>query len=228
MAYFRQIHVSTWKDPWFFELEPDEKLLFIYMFSNENTSISGIYEIPFRVICFETGLSSEFVKTALDKFEKANKIYFENGVIWVKNLRKYNASTSEKIKKGIENDLAKIPECPIKQHYITYYSPNIPYTKGIDTLSLQDKTIQKEDNTTDGSHIFSLYEQEIGALTPLIAEQIKDWVDNHPQIWIEEAIKIAVENNTRKVAYVNGILKNWRTDGKDSKKIPDEIFVELS
>ena len=142
MAYFRQIHVSVWKDPWFFDLEPDEKLLFIYLFSNENTSISGIYEIPFRVICFETDLSSEFVKKTLDKFEQANKVYFENGVIWVKNLRKYNASTSTKIIKGIENDLSKIPECPIKQRYITYYSPNIPYTKGIDTLSLQDKTIR--------------------------------------------------------------------------------------
>ena len=228
MAYFRQIHVSTWKDPWFFDLEPDEKLLFIYLFSNENTSISGIYEIPFRVICFETGLSSEFVKVALDKFEEASKVYFENGVIWVKNLRKYNASTSEKIKKGIENDLAKIPECPSTQRYIAYYSPNIPYTKDIDTLSLQDNTKQDKDNTKDSSYIFSLYEQEIGLLTPLIAEQIKDWVDNHPQNWIEEAIKISVESNKRNVRYINGILKNWRTDGRDSKKIPEEVFVELS
>jgi hypothetical protein len=142
MAYFRQIHVSSWKDPWFFDLEPDEKLLFIYLFSNENTSISGIYEIPFRVICFETGLDTEFVNTTLDKFEKAKKVYFENGVIWVKNMRKYNASTSEKVMKGIENDLAKIPECPIKQLYIAYYSPDIPYTEGIDTISLQDNTIR--------------------------------------------------------------------------------------
>ena len=150
MAYFRQIHVSTWKDPWFFDLEPDEKLLFIYLFSNENTSISGIYEIPFRVICFETDLDTKFVKLTLEKFEQAKIVYFENGVIWIKNLRKYNASTSIKVIKGIENDLARIPECPIKQLYISYYSPDIPYTEGIDTISAQDNTIPYTDTIPEG------------------------------------------------------------------------------
>lgn len=80
-----------------------------------------------------------------------------------------------------------------------------------------DKDIDKDKNG-DGSHVFELYEQEIGILTPMIAEQVKDWIENYPHKWLEDAIKIAAENNKRKISYINGILKNWRTDGRDGEK----------
>ncbi len=44
MADFRNIHTHIWKDAWFCELQPDEKLLFIYLFSNERASVCGMYE----------------------------------------------------------------------------------------------------------------------------------------------------------------------------------------
>lgn len=63
-------------------------------------------------------------------------------------------------------------------------------------------------------NIFVLYEQNIGALTPLIADQLRDAEQTYPTGWIEEAIQKAVENNVRKWRYVLAILERWRQEGK--------------
>ena len=63
-------------------------------------------------------------------------------------------------------------------------------------------------------NVFVLYEQNIGALTPLIADELRDAEQTYPIGWIEEAIQKAVENNVRKWRYVVSILERWRQEGK--------------
>jgi DNA replication protein len=63
-------------------------------------------------------------------------------------------------------------------------------------------------------NVFVLYEQNIGSLTPLISDQLRDAEQTYPLTWIEEAIGIAVENNSRKWRYVHSILERWRQEGK--------------
>lgn len=63
-------------------------------------------------------------------------------------------------------------------------------------------------------NIFVLYEQNIGALTPMIVEELRDAEKTYPARWIEEAIKIAVENNVRRWRYVSTILERWRQEGR--------------
>ncbi len=63
-------------------------------------------------------------------------------------------------------------------------------------------------------NIFVLYEQNIGTLTPMIAEQLRDAEQNYPAAWVEEAIGTAVSNNVRKWAYVVSILERWKIEGK--------------
>lgn len=63
-------------------------------------------------------------------------------------------------------------------------------------------------------NIFVLYEQNIGPLTPLIAEQLRDAEESYPVAWIEEAIEVAVHNNARKWVYISRILERWREEGK--------------
>jgi DnaD/phage-associated family protein len=67
-------------------------------------------------------------------------------------------------------------------------------------------------------NIFVLYEQNIGLLTPLIAEELRDAEKTYPADWIEEAFRIAVEHNVRRWRYVCSILERWATEGKDSGK----------
>lgn len=117
MANYRQIHVSIWKDSWFLDLEPDEKLLFIYLFSNESASLSGLYKLALKVICFETCLDKAFVTKTLAKFEKADKVYYRDDTVWVKNMTKYNRG-STKVELRVISDVNDIPDCELKRMYL--------------------------------------------------------------------------------------------------------------
>ncbi|MBP9500656.1 MAG: DnaD domain protein [Candidatus Promineofilum sp.] len=63
-------------------------------------------------------------------------------------------------------------------------------------------------------NIFVLYEQNIGALTPMIAEELREAEQTYSPQWIEEAIRLAVTNNVRRWRYVQSILERWRQEGK--------------
>jgi len=67
-------------------------------------------------------------------------------------------------------------------------------------------------------NIFQLYESNIGALTPMIAEELGEAEETYPLNWIEDAIRIAVERNKRNWRYANAILKRWQIEGRDVKK----------
>jgi len=67
-------------------------------------------------------------------------------------------------------------------------------------------------------NIFVLYEQNIGALTPMIADRLREAEDSYPATWIEDAIRIAVENNVRKWRYVEAILEDWDKRGRDERE----------
>ena len=63
-------------------------------------------------------------------------------------------------------------------------------------------------------NIFVLYEQNIGALTPIIAEELREAEQIYPPHWIEDAITQAVTNNVRRWRYIRAILERWRTEGR--------------
>ena len=62
--------------------------------------------------------------------------------------------------------------------------------------------------------VFRLYEQNIGLLTPLIAEHLVDALETYPPDWIEDAIAEAVSYNRRSWRYVQRILENWAVTGR--------------
>ncbi len=63
-------------------------------------------------------------------------------------------------------------------------------------------------------NIFVLYEQNIGLLQPLIAEELREAERTYPMSWIEEAFRIAAERNVRNWRYVRAILERWAQEGK--------------
>jgi len=65
-------------------------------------------------------------------------------------------------------------------------------------------------------NIFALYEQNIGMITPMIAEELKEADKLYPPQWIEEAFKEAVTLNKRSWKYIARILERWASEGKDS------------
>jgi len=64
-------------------------------------------------------------------------------------------------------------------------------------------------------NVFALYEQNIGALTPLVADRLRGAETQFPAGWIEEAIRMSAEYNKRSWRYVEAILRRWEAEGKD-------------
>lgn len=131
MAGYRQIHTQIWKDEWFIELKPDEKFLFIYLFSNELSSISGLYKIPIRVMHNETGIPIERIEEIVSRFIADEKIQYESGTVWIKNMWRYHKNASARTQIKVWNDINSIPDCIVKRDCIQYL-----YGIGMDTLDV--------------------------------------------------------------------------------------------
>ncbi len=81
---------------------------------------------------------------------------------------------------------------------------------------LEDRYVQKAAPAALAPpNIFKLYEQHIGVLTPLIAEELKEAEKEYPPEVILDAFRIAAENNARKWSYVRAILVAWTREGKN-------------
>ncbi len=63
-------------------------------------------------------------------------------------------------------------------------------------------------------NIFVLYEQNIGLLQPMIAEELKEAEQTYPPEWIEDAFREAVLQNKRNWRYVRRILERWAVEGR--------------
>jgi hypothetical protein len=118
VSVYRQIHTRIWQDAWFLDLLPEEKLLFVYTFSNEHSTLCGLYELPLKTMAFETGLRTDAITLTLHRFGEAGKVLYAPPYIWVPNLRKYNENGSPKVAAMIQAQLADIPDCELKRRYL--------------------------------------------------------------------------------------------------------------
>lgn len=64
-------------------------------------------------------------------------------------------------------------------------------------------------------NIYTLYEQNLGPLTALISEDLREAEATYPQVWIEDAFREAVRLNRRNWKYIRAILERWKAEGRD-------------
>jgi len=60
-----------------------------------------------------------------------------------------------------------------------------------------------------------VYEDEIGLLTPSVAEALAEAGERYPQEWIVDALRLAAKNNARSWRYAEAILRRWDVEGRD-------------
>ena len=67
-------------------------------------------------------------------------------------------------------------------------------------------------------NVFQIYEANIGALTPLVAEELREAEQLYPYEWLEEAMRESALQNKRSWRYVSAILHRWATEGRKREK----------
>ena len=67
--------------------------------------------------------------------------------------------------------------------------------------------------------IYALYEENIGTLTPLLADELRAAEADYPAAWIREAFREAVSLNRRNWRYIARILERWREEGRNDAAV---------
>ncbi|RLT28108.1 MAG: DnaD domain protein, partial [Chloroflexi bacterium] len=60
-----------------------------------------------------------------------------------------------------------------------------------------------------------VYEQEIGVLSPSVADALARASERWPEEWIVDALRLAATRNARSWRYAEAVLERWETEGKD-------------
>lgn len=87
------------------------------------------------------------------------------------------------------------------------------YSKGGPSVVLQSSSPPREI-----PNIFKIYEENIGAITPMIADTLKDAENTYTPEWIADAIEQAVKLNKRNWKYIDAILCRWKEEGRGKKQ----------
>jgi DNA replication protein len=64
------------------------------------------------------------------------------------------------------------------------------------------------------ANVFQLYEENIGPISPIVAQELREAEELYPQEWIEEALAEAALQNKRSWRYAAAILQRWATEGR--------------
>jgi DnaD/phage-associated family protein len=65
--------------------------------------------------------------------------------------------------------------------------------------------------------VFSVYENNIGLLTPMISQELITAEQEFGPVWIVDAILEAVKANVRRWKYIRSILDRWAVEGRGAK-----------
>lgn len=109
MAKQRYIKDSFWTDSYIESLSPDYKLVFLYLLTNPQMNVAGVYEIRAKRIAFETGYDIEVIQNILNKFEEDGKIIYKNDWIVVVNFFKH-LSLGSKTAEGVNRIIDSSPQ----------------------------------------------------------------------------------------------------------------------
>lgn len=103
----RIVHTKVWKDEWFANLSKDAKFIWLYLITNDQINICGIYELTKREILFDTGIEiTDSIKEEL----KPKAIFFKNW-IFIPNIEKYNSyRNAPNNQKAFITEISRIPD----------------------------------------------------------------------------------------------------------------------
>jgi hypothetical protein len=123
MSKNRWINTKFWSDGYIEELDPIEKLLFLYLLTNERTNVAGVYELPRKIMSVETGIEKSMLDNILARFEADGKIVTYEKYIRVMNSDTHQNMSNPKIQIGKKNVIDSLSTEVRDRLYIGYPYP---------------------------------------------------------------------------------------------------------
>ena len=92
----------------------------------------------------------------------------------------------------------------------------IPQSTSESTTESANAEKQQPQDEAERPNAFKIYEQNVGLLTPLIADAIKDMLKTYPPEWVEDAIKETALSGGKSAKYAEKVLQRWEREGKST------------
>lgn len=129
--------------------------------------------------------------------------------------------SADEIHAGLEKAVKRGSILMVKKDATDYFLLNSPRGRAISQAMESGKWTPETAGSAaafERPNIFRLYEENIGPLTPLIADALKDAEETYSAEWVAETIELAVKNNKRSWRYCEAILKRWKEEGRAEKQ----------
>lgn len=103
----RLVHTKIWQDAWFSKLSRASSIIYLYLLTCPENNLSGVFELPDRVICFNANVTQAELDQAKKDFEGKVSFYKE----WVKihNIERYQNFSGAKNEIAKEKELKLVP-----------------------------------------------------------------------------------------------------------------------
>ena len=135
MSKLRSVNTHFWDDNYIIDLDPIEKLLFLYLLTNPQTNMLGIFELHVRKIAFDTGIDKEMVIKIFDRFKIAGKASYIDGYVCLHNFTKHQ-SYNTNMKISAINVFNELPVVVRKQGFIVNTLNGLkPFPKGSEPIA---------------------------------------------------------------------------------------------
>lgn len=91
-AKYRSVLDTFWADMDVLEWAPDEKLFYLWVFTNQHLDICGCYQVSPKVMAHEVGVDVSRIEELIEKFSTENKIRynFDTRELLILNWKKHN------------------------------------------------------------------------------------------------------------------------------------------
>ena len=127
--------------------------------------------------------------------------------------------SAQEIKSGLEKAVRRGTLLKVERDAVVYFLLNSPRGRGgVRAMERGEWQPKAGAASLARPNIFELYEENIGPLTPLIADALKDAENLYPYEWVVDVIEKAVNNNKRNWKYCEAILKRWKEEGRHGQK----------
>jgi DNA replication protein len=159
--------------------------------------------------------------------ELANDRVLKRGLQSVSKLRAFDELLSEGLEAAVRRTTLLHVAAPEGARVVNWYlantAPNRMWVEQFDAAALA----VLDEVPVERPTLVTLYEQNIGLVTPLLIEELREAEERYPAHWIEDAIREAVRGNARSWRYIRKVLERWAAHGRQNAPNRSERPIDV-
>ncbi len=134
MAKYQPIYSKAWSDPWFAQLKPSAKLLFLYLLTSPLNTPTGIYQCLVSKMVFDTGIGRRQVTEGLADLAGHVEYDEDASLVWVVGVAKYWPKNPS-VLKAQAAELRELKDHPFVRRFLGLYPKVDEFVSGLDDNS---------------------------------------------------------------------------------------------